>query len=501
MSIRLKLLITYILCVLLSAGVLVVSIFAGAGRFIAQVSDIILNDHAPDEIFIELIDTMGDIKQAEKYEPESLVDIEFIDEIDNRLSAISSSLVVVYQGQYLMVDDFPVDILREVLYPRGLDWVPDDEKSSSGFSVSHGSDTQDSKFVIGDQSYVFSDFTFVIDDEDVVYYVLTDITELVDFNDQVRRGFGAAILILLLILTLPLMILIQRTIIKPLKELDKGAREIGNGNLDFKLKSRSRDEMGAVIRSYEQMRQELKKSIERQVQYEDNRKELISSISHDLKTPMTSIKGYVEGILDGVANTPEKQERYLRVVHQKSLDMDRMIDDLFTFSKLDLKKLPFEFTYVNMEILIRDYVQEAGMEYSQVGSVEMVYKNHSEKPPVVNIDILQIRRVLQNLIQNSFKYNESDDKKVDIILENQPDSVCLSIKDNGIGMDEDELKQAFDIFYRSDASRNTGTGGSGLGLAIVKHIIDEHQGKIKAASTKGKGTKITIKLYKEDLHE
>ncbi len=500
MSIRLKLLITYILCVLLSAGVLVVSIFIGAGKFITQVSDIILNEHAPDEIFVDLIDTMGDIKQVEKYEPENLINIEFIEDIDTRLAAINSSLVVVYEDQFYMVDEFPEETLRDKLFPRNLE-VDSNGETKEGFHGRTHSSDENGRIVINDRTYIFIDFSFNLDEKKISYYVLTDISELENFNDQVKKGVGAAILILILILTLPLIILIQKTIIKPLKQLDKGAKQIGKGNLDFKLNSRSKDEMGAVIRSYERMRQELKKSIERQVQYEDNRKELISSISHDLKTPMTSIKGYVEGILDGVANTPEKQERYLRVVHQKSLDMDRMIDDLFTFSKLDLKKLPFEFTYVNMELLIRDYVQEVAMEYNGMGNISMVYKNLSDKVPLVKIDILQIRRVLQNLIQNAFKYNESDEKKVDIILENDIKTIKLSVKDNGIGMEEDELKQAFDIFYRSDASRNTRTGGSGLGLAIVKHIIDEHKGEIEAISAKGEGTKITIQLHKEDLHE
>ena len=383
MSIRLKLLITYVLCVLLSAGVLVLSIFAGVGRFAKQISDIVLDESTPDQVFVEVMDVMAEIKHAEKYEPETLIDVEFIEAIDKRLSAISSSLVVVYKDDWIVVDDYPEDLLRRNLYP---------------------SDNHEEGFVMNGYHYVFTNFTFTIDQEPVLYYVLMDVTEVVDFNAEVRRGIGVAILLLIVLMTLPLILLTQKSIIKPLKELDKGAQEIGQGNLEFKLYSKSNDEMGKVIRSYERMRQELKASIDRQVRYENNRKELISSISHDLKTPMTSIKGYVEGILDGVANTPEKQERYLKVIHQKSLDMDRMIDDLFTFSKLDLKKLPFEFTYINMERFIRDYVQEAAIEYSEVGKVELTYTNNSATSPVANIDALQIRRVLQNLVQNSFYY-------------------------------------------------------------------------------------------------
>ena len=478
MSIRLKLLITYILCVLLSAGILVISIFAGVGRFAKQMSEVVFDEQAPDQVFVEVVDIIAEIKQVEKYEPETLVDTNFIKEIDKRLSAISSSLVVVYNDIWMSADNYPEETLR-----------------------THLSQKNDEEFIMNGKYYVSTDFQFILNDEPVIYYILLDLSEFIDFNAEVRKGIGVGILFLIILMTLPLIVLIQKSIIKPLKQLDKGAKEISQGNLEFQLSSKANDEMGKVTRSYERMRQELKKAIEKQVQYENNRKELISSISHDLKTPMTSIKGYVEGILDGVANTPEKQERYLKVIHQKSLDMERMIDDLFTFSKLDLKKLPFQFEKVNAEIFIRDFVQEAAIEYSEIGTVKLTYINQSNRPAMVKMDSIQIRRVIQNLMQNSFNYNDADNKKVDIILENREDAVCIAVKDNGIGMVEEELKQVFNIFYRSDASRNTKTGGSGLGLAIVKQIIDGHDGKIKAASSKGVGTQISIILSKENMDE
>jgi len=176
--------------------------------------------------------------------------------------------------------------------------------------------------------------------------------------------------------------------------------------------------------------------------------------------------------------------------------MDKLIDDLFTFSKFDLNKLPFEFDDVNMETFVRDVSDELIFEYSEGAKIELTVINSSENKDRVNIDIQQMKRVILNLVQNSIKYNVNENKKVELIYENKLDVINLTIKDNGIGMSPEELENAFEMFYRSDDSRNTKTGGSGLGLAIVKQIILEHNGKIIAKSSKSKGSSITICLKK-----
>ncbi len=319
-------------------------------------------------------------------------------------------------------------------------------------------------------------------------------------NSEAAGGLFIALMILIILVILPVIVLVQVDIVKPLKELERGARYIGEGNLDFTLRTRSKNEVGRVIHSYEKMRSELKQSIERQVQYENSRKELISSISHDLKTPMTSIKGYVEGILDGVANTEEKRERYLKVIRQKSLDMEKLIDDLFTFSKLDLNQLPMNPEVVKMEKFIRNITEEMELEYQEDASVSMTLDNPSGEEMLVKIDPVQMKRVFVNLIHNSIKYNDKDSKQVELILKGEPEQICVTVRDNGIGMERKELKQAFEIFYRTDESRNTKTGGSGLGLAIVRGIVKRHHGRISAKSDKGSGTSITVELdrYKDE---
>ncbi len=246
------------------------------------------------------------------------------------------------------------------------------------------------------------------------------------------------------------------------------------------------------------MRQELKKSIDKQVQYEDNRKELISSISHDLKTPITSIKGHVEGIRDGVANTPEKLDKYLNVIYQKSQDMDQLIDDLFLFSKLDLDRVPFELKDVQILDLIDNVVGEMKLEWeNETQKIIFNVNDVSNEPLYVNIDPQQIKRVMINLMQNSIKYMDKPEKEIRITVSNNKDSVQIIVADNGMGIDEEHLKYVFDRFYRVDESRNSDTGGTGLGLAITKQIIEQHQGHIIATSVLGEGTKMIIELPKE----
>lgn len=515
MSIRIKLIIIYIVCTLFSAGIIVVSLFAGVGNYMRQVTDAIIENSEIDEAIIEVIDLIADLKQAEEYNPEKLINSAYMEEINDRLQFFNSSLIVLHKDTYYKYINIEDQVLRDNLIPYDSrinndsrfddDSKIDDDSRFDDFEFARDNydlkQREYSRMDVGNKRYNYIEYTFDINDEEVVYFILTEITTIKNLHESIRAVVSIVILILVFITTLPIVIVIQKRIIRPMKELEKGAKEIGEGNLEFELKAKSNDEIGRVVKSYEKMRMELKKSIEKQVAYENNRKELISSISHDLKTPMTSIKGYVEGILDGVANTKEKQEQYLKVIHQKSLDMDRMIDDLFTFSKLDLQKLPYEFVNINMETFIREYSEEAMLEYEKVAKIGFEIRSNSTSEPIVSIDRLQIRRVLQNMIQNSLKYNESEIKKIDLIIINNIDHIELTVKDNGIGMNEEEVKHAFQIFYRSDASRNTKTGGSGLGLAIVKQIIDGHNGSISIQSSKTSGTAITIKLAKEIISE
>lgn len=199
--------------------------------------------------------------------------------------------------------------------------------------------------------------------------------------------------------------------IKPIFVLKDATERIKEGNLDFQIPVTSYDEVGQLNQGFEEMRKKLKESIEVQTQYEENRKELISNISHDLKTPITSIIGYVEGIKDGVANTPGKMDKYLTTIHTKAKHMDTLIDELFLFSKLDLNRVPFQFETIELNMFMQDLIEEMQMDLSEEGISVYLQLQHVS-PLYVIADLEKIKRVISNLINNSVKYMDKGEKKL-----------------------------------------------------------------------------------------
>ncbi|MFD6443406.1 sensor histidine kinase, partial [Peribacillus sp. NPDC060186] len=303
--------------------------------------------------------------------------------------------------------------------------------------------------------------------------------------------FGLLLFLFIMIIGL-LNYLVSQSKIKPISVHKEGAKRIKSGDLNFEIKATSNDEIGQLNRTFDEMRIKLKESVNIQLQYEENRKELLSNISHDLKTPITSIIGYVEGIKDGVANTPQKMEKYLSTVYLKAKDMDSLIDELFLFSKLDLKKEPFTFETVELDKYMRDYVEELHLDLLQQGihiDLHLMYKLI-----YVTADREKLKRVLANLISNCVKYTNKEKKNIAISLHEGLYDVVVQVTDNGQGIEPSALPYIFDRFYRAEQSRNSLTGGSGLGLAIAKQIIQEHGGAIWATSEIGEGTSVFFSL-------
>jgi signal transduction histidine kinase len=288
---------------------------------------------------------------------------------------------------------------------------------------------------------------------------------------------------------------VSRSIVRPLKALKRAAEQIKEGNLDYVVKSSSKDEIGELFIAFEQMRGKLKHSVDLQFQYEENRKELISNISHDLKTPVTSIKGYVEGILDGVTDTPDKLDKYIKTIYAKATDMDRLIDELFLFSKLDLHNVPFHFEKIDLVRFLQDCTEELHFDMDKKG-ISLILDMPMDVSLQIAGDREKLKRVVLNVLENAVKYMDQPQGLISIQLAEQEDWVLVIIKDNGHGISEDALPHIFERFYRADPSRNSNSGGSGLGLAIVKQIIEGHGGEIRAASEIGIGTSIFFTLKK-----
>ena len=288
---------------------------------------------------------------------------------------------------------------------------------------------------------------------------------------------------------------IYRSIATPLVKLKKATQNIKEGNLDFVLDVEGDDEFSELCRDFEEMRKRLKESAEEKVLLDKENKELISNISHDLKTPITAVKGYVEGIMDGVADTPEKMDRYVKTIYNKTNEMDHLINELTFYSKIDTNRIPYTFSKLNVEDYFGDCAEEVGLELETRG-IELVYANYVESGVLVIADGEQIRRVIHNIISNAIKYMDKPKGIIQIRVKDVGDFIQVEIEDTGKGIAAKDIAYIFDRFYRTDVSRNSSKGGSGIGLSIVKKILEDHGGKVWATSRLGIGTIMYFVLRK-----
>lgn len=288
---------------------------------------------------------------------------------------------------------------------------------------------------------------------------------------------------------------IYRSVMQPLAKMQVAAKNIRDGNLDFEIHTESKDEFGDLSRDLEDMRKRLKDNAEEKLRYDKQSKELISNISHDLKTPVTTIKGYAEGILDGVADTPEKVDRYVRTIYNKASEMDTLINELTLYSKIDTNRIPYNFNIISVNDYFNDCAEDLSMEL-EGRNVEFDFFNYVDTDVRVIADAEQIKRVIHNIVNNSVKYMDKPKGKINLRVKDVGDFVQVEIEDNGKGIAAKELPNIFDRFYRTDASRNSSKGGSGIGLSIVKKIVEEHGGKIWANSRENTGTTMCFVLRK-----
>ena len=304
------------------------------------------------------------------------------------------------------------------------------------------------------------------------------------------------ILVILIITAILLTNWIRTSIIEPVDELNAAMKKIRDGNLDYVLSPTEQSgELGELYRNYEDMRLRLKESAEEKLEQEKQNRELISNISHDLKTPITSIKGYVEGLMDGVANTPEKQEKYIRTIYNKANDMDRLINELTLYSRMESDRIPYNFQKLNVSDYFGDCAYEIGMDMEQRG-IQLNYSNMVDPATCIIADPEQLKRVVNNIVGNSVKYIDKPHGIIDIRILDEQDSIRLEIEDNGKGIAARDLPNIFERFYRTDSSRSSAQGGSGIGLSIVKKIVEDHGGRIWASCEEGEGLTIHFILRK-----
>ena len=339
------------------------------------------------------------------------------------------------------------------------------------------------------------DFTFTDGTEGSVF-VITRVNSLI--SRELLVDMFVAILLILIFTSVMLTQWIHKGVFHPIDELNVAMKKIKEGNYDYMLQTDAKGEIGDLYRNYEDMRLRLKESLEEDNRHEQQNRELISNISHDLKTPITAVKGYVEGIMDGVADTPEKMDKYLRTIYNKANDMQKLINELTIYSNVENNRIPYNFHRINVADYFGDCVEEVGLDLENK-NIKLNYSNMVSPDTMVIADPEQMKKVVNNIISNSVKYMDKPNGVIDIRILDEVDSICVEIEDNGKGIAQKDLPKIFERFYRTDASRNSAQGGSGIGLSIVRKIIEDHGGYIWATSREGEGTcmHFVMRKYRE----
>ncbi|MBR1633824.1 MAG: HAMP domain-containing histidine kinase [Lachnospiraceae bacterium] len=302
--------------------------------------------------------------------------------------------------------------------------------------------------------------------------------------------------VLIMTLTSALLIMwIYQGILRKIGILVAGAEKIKEGDLDFSVEIKGKDELSELAVTFEEMRQRLKLDAQQRLAAERNQRQLVSNIAHDLKTPLTAIRGYSEGLMDGVADTPEKRRSYVTTIHNKAEEMDVLLNELTAYSNLDTNRIPYNFKRLNIRTYFYDLSEELRLDLGNRNG-ELVYYNYVDEDAMFVADPVQMGRVFHNCIDNSIKYAKEDETlTLHFGIWPEGEFLHIEIKDNGIGIAPKDLPHVFERLYRGDASR-TSAGGSGIGLSIVKKIVEDHGGGVEVSSRQGVGTTVSFKIKK-----
>lgn len=449
--------------------------------------------------------------------------IEFtLESISNSIPIISKSTEEICEQMRMMSDEDPdrflnFSYLQELNKKLGESYSylilrKDDEVYYTGTEADINKIFQqlpsygDSEMISDSGTYIGRDVKALVKQVDIGFsdgsqgsaFIVTSASTLLPQVRSLLFDMAVAIILILVITAAVMTFWIYTGINTPLNKLREATQRIKEGDLDFTLETEGDGEISELCRDFEAMRKRLKESEDEKEKYDLENRELISNISHDLKTPITTVKGYVEGIMDGVADTPEKMERYIKTIYNKANDMDRLINELTFYSKIDTNRIPYTFNKINVSEYFDDCAEEVCLDL-EGRNIRFTYLNQVDKNTTVIADAEQMKRVINNIIGNSIKYMDKPKGQIELRILDAGDFIQVELEDNGKGIAVKDLPNIFDRFYRTDASRNSAQGGSGIGLSIVRKIIEDHGGKIWASSKLGKGTTMcfVIRKYQE----
>lgn len=432
-------------------------------------------------------DSFRTLTEVASENPELLSDEKYLQETNTKLEEKSSYLIVRKERELVFIgEDASISLLTQL-----PDYGDADTNVNSG------------TYIDGEEQALIRQIDFKYSDgSQGSVFIITILEETIPELKNLAADILVSILLILVLTACMLTVWIYTSLINPIKKLQIAAQNIKDGNLDFTVEAESNDEIGELCRTFEEMRQRLKDNTEEKIASEKENKALISNIAHDLKTPITAVKGYAEGIMDGVADTAEKRDKYIRTIYNKANEMDTLINELTLYSKIDTNRIPYNFSRINVADYFNDCIEEIGLDL-EAKNIGLAYFNYTDEEVQIIADPEQLKRVIHNIIGNSIKYLDKQKGLLNIRIKDVGDFIQVEIEDNGRGIGAKDLPYIFDRFYRTDASRNSATGGSGIGLSIVKKIIEDHGGKIWATSKELIGTVMyfVIRKYQEVSNE
>jgi len=325
------------------------------------------------------------------------------------------------------------------------------------------------------------------------YWVVFDRTQS-QLDLAVTLGLWAGLLTLVGLLLWNLRA-IGRRILGPLRSLAQATEAVAAGDLSFTTPTTTVRELAALSRGFGEMRDRLRRSLERQQRLEDERRQFIAAIGHDLRTPLSSVRAFAEGLRDGLARDPEKTARYSQVILEKTQAVERLVEGLFEFAKLDL---PGQKAAVE-SVSAPAYLSRAVQALQPVADERGIHLRADGPEIPLRVDPSLFMRVIDNLLTNALRHTPSGGvvrvtwNPVDG-GQGGPAGVRITVEDTGEGIPEDELPHLFSPLHRTDRSRSRRSGGTGLGLAITARIVAAHGGQIRCESEVGRGTRFLIDL-------
>lgn len=494
MKFRTKLIITFLTVILLPL-VLSGIAFVAIGATLIHTSDLSYGIEITDystmsDSFASFSDMTDELyrrlQETAEQDAGKLEDREFLKQLNEEAKGKASYIIVRKGTQEYYTGN---EVASQKLFGRLPDYGFESQDTNTGFYFN------DLQKLVKQIDFTFSDGT------EGSIFLVTKVNSVI--SKTLLIYLFTVILVILVVTSWILTQWISKSVLAPINRLNVAMQQIADGNLEYMLSSDDNSEIGDLYRNYEDMRLRLKESTEEKIQNERQNRELISNITHDLKTPITAIKGYMEGIMDGVADTPEKMDRYIKTVYTKANDMNRLINELTYYSGIDSNRIPYNFHRINLAEFFEDCVEDVGLDLESKNIV-LNFSNLVDPDTRIIADPEQLKKVINNIIGNSIKYMDKPRGVINMRILDEVDSVRVEIEDNGKGIEAKNLGKIFERFYRTDASRNSSKGGSGIGLSIVKKIIEDHGGYIWATSREGEGTCLhfVIRKYKEaEEHE